>query len=245
MTAPIAWQVKTFSHLPSTQDMVRQLASEGAGEGLAVQALMQTAGRGRLGNQWASPLGNLYLSLLLRPGDAANRIGQLAFAFAVAAADAIYAVIAPGHAVTLKWPNDVLIDGRKCAGILLETELDARGMVKTLIAGLGVNIMAPPEDRIGLRDVAVAGIAVHPFRDLLLDRIAEVYGQWQAEGFAPIRARWLARAHGLGQMAQARLPTGTFAGVFDGIDADGALLLDMPDGDRKVVQAGEIWFQPV
>lgn len=242
MTAPIAWQVKTLSHLPSTQDDMRQRASDGEAEGAVTQALMQTAGRGRLGNQWSSPLGNLYMSLLLRPHCPVNIAGQLAFVLAVALSDAIEAIIAPGHVKTLKWPNDILIDGRKCAGILLETQLSGHGIVDYVVAGIGVNILAPPEDRIGLQAVAANAVAIHPFRDLALDRIGRYYRQWQADGFAPIRALWLAQVHGLGQPASARIKDGVTQGVFKGIDADGAFLLELPDGGMKTVQAGEICF---
>ncbi len=168
MAHAVNWQIRTLSHVPSTQNSIRELAAEGAPEGTVVQALMQTSGRGRQGNQWISPMGNLYMSMLLRPGCTAMAAGQISFVAAVALSAAMDDVMAPGHAKTLKWPNDVLIDGKKCAGILLESDLDKDGNVNSLVLGMGVNIMAPPEDRIGLQQVGRGQVAIHPFRDLAL-----------------------------------------------------------------------------
>jgi BirA family biotin operon repressor/biotin-[acetyl-CoA-carboxylase] ligase len=238
----IDWQVSLLSHVPSTQDAVRDLAAAGAPEGTVVQALMQTAGRGRQGNQWTSPMGNLYMSILLRPDCTAMAAGQISFVAAVALSAAMDEVIAPGHVKTLKWPNDILIDGRKCAGILLESDLDKNGRVNSLILGMGVNVMAPPEDRVGLMQVGKGQIPIHPFRDKILSHLAAYYGHWRKDGFAEIRETWLQQAHGLGQPVTARLKDRHYTGVFKDIDKDGALRMELDDHKILDISAGEVYF---
>lgn len=240
----IDWKVHTYAQLPSTQDYIRDLAAEDFPEGVVIQCLTQTRGRGRLGNQWDSPMGNLYMSILLRPDCAADRAGQISFIAAVALSAAMDDVTRAGHVKTLKWPNDVLIDGKKCAGILLESDVDPKGLITSLALGIGVNIMAAPEGRIGLRDVAkgAGGVPVHPFRDLVLSHFAAYYMNWKQAGFADIRARWLAQAHGLGQAVTARLGTQSFEGIFRDLDEGGALLLEQEDGKIIKVSSGEVYF---
>ncbi len=227
---------------PSTQDVVRGLAETGeAAEGLAVQALQQTKGRGRHGNVWIAPMGNLYISKLLRPSCRADKAGQLAFVAAVALSDAVDSVMDPSFTKTLKWPNDVLVDGKKIAGILLESSLDRHGRVDYLIIGTGVNIFAPPEGAAGLDAIKKERIAVNTFRDIYLDRLKDWYDVWQNKGFAPVREAWLKQAHGLYKNMKIRLPEITYEGVFKGIDDNGALLADV-QGERRIFTAGEVHF---
>jgi BirA family transcriptional regulator, biotin operon repressor / biotin---[acetyl-CoA-carboxylase] ligase len=214
------WRVQVLGTAPSTQDIVRGLAETGEAEGLAVQALQQTKGRGRHGNAWTSPMGNLYLSVLLRPSCKADKAGQMAFVVALALSDAMDAVMEDGHAKTLKWPNDILIDGKKVSGILLESAVDKHGRVDYLIIGTGVNIFAAPEGAIGLDSLKKDRIAINTFRDLYLEKLRARSISWQDEGFGQIRAEWLKQAHGIGQEMTIRLPEITYRGVFEGIDAE-------------------------
>lgn len=242
MSQALSWAVRTVSHLPSTQDAVRDLAAKGEPEGAVVQALMQTSGRGRHGNQWQSPMGNLYMSMLLRPHCLADKAGQISFVAAVALSAAMDEVIKPGHVKTLKWPNDILIDGKKCAGILLESDLDKNGMVDSLVLGMGVNIMTPPEDRIGLKDVAKGQVPIHPFRDIFLSHFAALYNHWRAEGFENIRTLWLKQAHGLGQSVIVRLSDNTLEGQFETINERGGLILKRAGNEKLTISAGEVYF---
>ena len=241
MADPSFWRVQVLGTTPSTQDVVRGLAETGEPEGLAVQALQQTKGRGRHGNDWVSPMGNLYISKLLRPTCRADKAGQLAFVVAVALSDAMDDVIEDGHAKTLKWPNDILIDGKKISGILLESKLDKHGRIDYLVVGTGVNIFAPPEGAIGLDSIKKERLAVNTFRDLFLDKLHARYISWQDKGFAEIRQSWLKQAHGLGQEMRIRLPEITYHGVFDGIDDNGTLIATV-DGERRTFTAGEVHF---
>ncbi len=204
--AQVDWRVEEYEGLPSTQDVVKARAATGEAEGLVVRALWQEAGYGRRGRTWASPLGNLYASALLRPPAlAATRAGELSLV-----AGAALALALPG--ARLKWPNDLLIGGRKCAGVLVETGLSG-AVVAWAALGMGVNADAPPPG---------AGAVPGADLDAILEALAEVYALWQRAGLAPVRAAWLARcAHAPGQ----RITAAGHTGVFQGLDADGALLL--------------------
>lgn len=240
----IDWKIETFAVLPSTQDEAKVRAlDEGADEGLVVQALTQSEGRGRQGNQWTSPMGNLYMSVLLRPLCTADLAGQVSFVVALAVSAAMDEFLVEGHQKTLKWPNDILIDGKKVAGILLESELSPKELVGHLIIGIGVNILSAPEDRVALKEVSGENrLAVHPFRDRVLHYLDQYYGVWKAEGFGPIRKAWLAQAHGLGHSLTARTPQREEKGIFKEIDEAGGLILEIPENKQIVIRAGEIYF---
>lgn len=235
------WRVQVLGTTPSTQDVARGLAETGEPEGLVIQSLQQTKGRGRHGNDWVSPMGNLYCSVLLRPSCRADKAAQIAFVVALALSAAMGDVVEEGHTKTLKWPNDILIDGRKISGILLETKLDNHGRVDYLIIGTGVNIFAPPEGAEGLDRIKKERLAVNTFRDLYLQKLQAHYKEWQDKGFAPVREAWLKQAHGLGETMTIRLPEASFAGTFDGIDDNGALIASV-NGETRIFTAGDVHF---
>jgi len=241
MADPGFWRIQMLGTTPSTQDIVRGLADNGEPEGLAVQTMQQTSGRGRHGNQWVSPMGNLYLSVLVRPSCKADKAGQMAFVVALALSDAIDEIMEEGHSKTLKWPNDILIDGKKVSGILLESKIDKHGRVDYLIIGTGVNIFAPPEGAIGLDPIKKERLAINGFRDIYLEKLSARYTQWQEQGFAEIRDAWLKQAHGLGKAMRIRLPEATYSGIFRGIDENGTLIAEI-DGHIKNFTAGEVHF---
>lgn len=236
------WKIHTFSKLPSTQDYIKELAEQDFPEGEVIQCLIQTKGRGRHGNEWVSPMGNLYMSVLLRPECSADKAGQLSFVAAVALSAAIGEYLDETHTKSLKWPNDILIDGKKVAGILLESELKD-GKVDSLALGMGVNIMVAPEGSVALNDITGdTQVAIHPFRDKVLGHLAACYKQWQEEGFTPIREKWLEEGHGIGQEISARLADKTVTGIFEDVDQNGALKLKTPDNDLIDISAGEVYF---
>lgn len=241
MSGAEEWKVHTYASLPSTQDYIRELAAEGFPEGTVMQALTQTKGRGRHGRVWESPMGNLYMSVLLRPGCRADEAGQLSFVAAVALSEAIGEVMAPGHVKTLKWPNDILIDDRKVAGILLESELAADGRVEAIIMGMGVNIHAPPEGAAGLQAVShEITVPVNRFRDSALEKLKAHYGDWKKHGFAPVREAWMKQAHALGQEIAVRAGSRESRGVFEGIGETGGLLIRSAEGLASFTGADEV-----
>ena len=220
----------------STNDEARRLATEGAPHGTVVHADEQTAGRGRLSHNWFSPPGNLYVSILLRTAQPAARAAELSFLAALAVADTVEALLPRQVRATLKWPNDVLINGAKIAGILLE-QID-----QATIMGIGLNVLEAPSNAAYKATTIVAngGIAsVDGARDILLDRLGHHLSAWQADGFGPIRAQWLNRSYPLGAMIRASSAGEPVAGNFAGLDLDGALLLDTPHGRQRIV-AGDV-----
>jgi BirA family transcriptional regulator, biotin operon repressor / biotin---[acetyl-CoA-carboxylase] ligase len=220
----------------STNDEARRMASEGAPHGSVVHADEQTSGRGRLAHTWFSPPGNLYLSILLRTGQPAARTAELSFLTAIAVADTVEALLPRQIRAMLKWPNDVLVNGGKIAGILLEQVDDAT------IVGIGMNVLESPSNIAYKTTTIVAngGIAsVDGARDILLGRFGVHLASWQETGFAPIREQWLERSYPIGAAIRANTGDQPIAGHFAGLDIDGALLLDTPQGRRRIV-AGEV-----
>ena len=216
-----------------------------------IMAREQTAGRGRRGRPWVMPPGNFAATLVMRPSGQAQDAARLGFVAGLAVHDALAAACGPAARLAIKWPNDVLLNGGKVSGILLEG-LGAGGTagVDLLAVGIGVNLAAAPAaaevEADALPPVSVAsetGHAVSP--DDFLDLLAPAFAHWQArlaqDGFAPVRAAWMARAARLGQTITARTGAHARTGRFDGIDEAGALILTTAQG-REVVPAADIYF---
>ncbi len=237
VTAPILAGLTRLAEVGSTNDWLIERADT-LGDGDWVIAGRQTAGRGRRGRAWSDGAGNLMASVLvkLQPGEAAAQ--QLSFVAALALWDALVPLVASDR-LKLKWPNDLLLDGAKASGILLERQGGA------IVIGFGVNIASAPDlpDRATV-SLAAAGAAV-PTPAALLDRLAEAFaarrGEWRTQGFAAIRDHWLARAAGLGEPIVARFGEEALTGRFEGLDADGALALRLADGRLRAVHAGEVF----
>lgn len=231
----------------STSRLAIDLAREGAPEGTAVVAERQTAGRGRLGRTWESPARlNLYLSVILRPEIPPAEVPRIALVAAIAVAEAIERTSALEPSI--KWPNDVLLGGRKAAGILTELEAEA-DRVRFVVLGIGVNLNAtredfPPE----LRDKATS-IAVekgHPvdraaFAAALLARLDEDYDELLVRGFGGLRARYEAR-HALAGRRVTVAGARGIEGTVLGIDEEGALLLETDRGVERVF-SGEVTLE--
>lgn len=238
---PVDWRVQLYQSVETTQSYVKEAIAAGEPQGMVVQALEQKSGKGRHGNSWNSPIGNLYMSILLRPNCEARTAGQLAFVIAVALSKAMDDYIDEGkHIKTLKWPNDILIDGLKLCGILLESEMK-KNKLEAVVVGMGLNIFKAPELAVGLNDIAEMPVYVNAVRDNILDKLSYYYEFWQKKGFAPIREAWLKQAHGLDQPMTARLPDAEFKGIFKGITEEGSLILETDDGE-KIIHAAEVHF---
>jgi BirA family transcriptional regulator, biotin operon repressor / biotin---[acetyl-CoA-carboxylase] ligase len=229
----------------STNDEAKRLARDGATEGTFVWALEQSAGRGRRGRAWVSPRGNLYTSLILRPECAPGRAAQLGFVAALAVGGALRALLPRFGGVSYKWPNDVLVEGRKIAGILLESEMVSFDRLSFLVVGVGVNLTAsPPGKEFPATSVLEAGLGTL-VPELMLEEFANHFQSWESrwreQGFAPVRAAWLAAAATTrGQPVRVRLEKMSLHGRFLDIDEKGALLLDAA-GECRHISAGEIF----
>lgn len=237
----LEWRFDVYQKVLSTQNYVHDAIALGEEEGLVVQALQQQGARGRHGNQWDAPIGNLYMSILLRPKCNLAQAGQLAFVIAVALSEALDEYIDPQkHKKTLKWPNDILVDNRKISGILLESDV-RKNQLNAIVAGIGLNIFKAPDFAVALNDVAKDPVYVNKVRDKFLDKLGATYALWQEKGFAPIHEAWLKQAHGLGNPITARLPDKSYKGIFKGLTDEGSLILDQ-DGTDKIIHAAEVHF---
>jgi BirA family transcriptional regulator, biotin operon repressor / biotin---[acetyl-CoA-carboxylase] ligase len=247
---PDFYRLVAFEVIGSTNDEARSLARAGAADGTIVWAKEQTAGRGRRGRTWISPPGNLYASLIVRPvGAEPAHAAQLGFVAALGLGEALSELVGAGARLQLryKWPNDLLLGGRKIAGILLEAETGAGGSLDFVVIGIGVNLVSRPADveypAISLAEEGHAGIAPAHLLAAFGRHFALWASRWRAEGFAPVRLAWLARAEGLGDRVRVRLERETLCGRFLDLDDDGALLLlDAADGRRRRIAAGEVFF---
>jgi BirA family biotin operon repressor/biotin-[acetyl-CoA-carboxylase] ligase len=240
---PEGYGLREFDEIDSTNEEARRLAGGGDFGPLWITARRQTAGRGRRGRHWVSPEGNLSATLLLSPGKPAGECAQLSFAAALAVSDAVSSF---GAETNVKWPNDVLANGRKIAGILLESSSSGGADPAWLAIGIGINLSRHPSDtEFPATSLPALGIAAPAPKDALTRLaagFAKWYEAWRADGFAPIRDAWLARAMGLGTRIRARLQNGETQGVFEGIDANGALLLRETQDRVRTIAAGEVFF---
>lgn len=232
-----------YETLGSTNAEALARARSGERGPLWISAAQQTGGRGRRGNSWVSPPGNLYASLLLNEPSAADVAPQLSFVAGLAVCDAVVAC-APelDRDVALKWPNDVLLGGAKVAGLLIEGE---NTPALAVVVGIGVNCRSHPADTsYPATDLAAHGCAVTAaglLRALAVAMNARVQ-QWQrGANFAAIRRDWLARAAGLNDIIHVRLPTRELSGRFMGLDDHGRLMVQPPSGPHEKVTAGEVF----
>jgi len=232
---PDGWTLVALDTVGSTNDEAAHLADAGAPEGTVVWSREQTGGRGRRGRHWASPVGNLYTSTILRPDCPAQRAAELGFAAALAVAD----IVPAGREVRVKWPNDVLVGSGKIAGILLESAIGQTGQVQHVVAGIGVNVgFAPQLPEMRYPGSALGG-SVEAALEKLMAALAARLAEWRREGFETVRAAWLAKAGPLGAEVDVKLGEGLVRGRFAGLDREGALLLDTATGPRKIV-SGEL-----
>lgn len=232
---PDGWTLVALDSVGSTNDEAARLAEAGAGEGTVVWAREQTGGRGRRGRHWSSPVGNLYSSTILRPDCLAQHATELGFVAALAVAD----VVPAGRETRVKWPNDVMVDGGKVAGILLESSIGQGGLVEHVVAGIGINVgFAPQMPEMRYPGAALGG-TVEAALEKLTQALARRLAEWRRHGFETVRAAWLAKAGPLGADVDVRLGDELVRGRFAGLDGEGALLLDTPAGPRKIV-SGEL-----
>ncbi len=236
---------RLYPTLDSTNTEAVRLAHTGEGGPLWVQALEQTGGRGRRGRVWHGGAGNLFASLLMRPAGDPAHAALRSFSAALALRAALVETTGRSDLFTLKWPNDVLGNGRKLAGILLE------GGAGYLVVGIGVNLATtPPQEALETGAVppvslkSLTGLAPDPqeFLPALARAFARLETEFAAYGFAPIRQEWLHHAARLGETVTARLPNREVTGLFETIDDTGALVLATAKG-HITLPAAEIFFE--
>jgi BirA family biotin operon repressor/biotin-[acetyl-CoA-carboxylase] ligase len=231
--------------LDSTNSEALRQAGEGASSGLWVWAHSQTGGRGRLGRRWESLPGNLFASLLLLSKSAPGQIAQLGFVAGLALHDAVLGLSgnAP-HSLTLKWPNDLLLDGKKTGGILLECNAQKNGCQAVAI-GIGLNLAAHPD----IAERPTTHLAAHGIKatpEAALEQLASAFDSWlrvwaSGAGFPEIASAWSERALTKNSPIRVKLADELLEGVYLGIDATGALMLELPDGSERCITTGDVF----
>lgn len=243
---PPPYRLLALDSVASTMDEARRLAEEGAEEGTLVWAREQRGGRGRLGRNWYSPRGNLSFTLILRPDCPAIEAAQISFLAAVALGEAI-GTVSPPVEVTYKWPNDVLLQGSKVAGILLESRAASEERLAYLLLGCGVNVAHFPQDpELKATSMHFEGVPKSVTPEELLEAFSRHFlsrvSRWVEDGFEPIRRAWLRHAAGLGEEILVRLPHEVLKGRFRDLDQEGYLLLEMADGEERRISSGEVFL---
>ena len=232
------FRLEQVDEIGSTSEALKARAVAGSTDEAALLARRQTGGHGRLGRPWRSIDGNLHLSVLLRPRTL-RWPGHWSILSAVALAETVRPFVPDPRSLRLKWPNDLMLNGGKLAGILLEAGFPDPPW---LVIGFGVNLAGAPPG-LGRSTACIADIGPHPapeqFAILLLASLRRWRERYGREGFAPIQAAWLAMAHAPGESIVAGVGEQQVHGAFRGLGPDGALLLDSPAGQISVT-AGEL-----
>lgn len=244
MNVPVP--IVAYDEIDSTNAEARRRAEAGEGAPLWITALRQSAGHGRRGRTWDTGAGdNLAATLLMLTERPPAEAAQISFIAALAVADLARSYVT-ADLIRLKWPNDVMLGGRKTAGILVESGRRADGAL-WLATGIGVNLAhAPAVAERPATCFAEHALAAPPTPREALDRLAAAFagwlGVWDAQGFAPIAEAWTQRAQGLGGPCVALLGSETVQGVAEGLDVDGALRLRLADGAIRRITAGDVFF---
>jgi BirA family transcriptional regulator, biotin operon repressor / biotin---[acetyl-CoA-carboxylase] ligase len=231
------------SIIESTNDEAKRLLQLGYPEGTVVWADQQTAGRGRQGRRWISKPGNMFASVIVKPKVSPEIIGQLSFVAGLAAHQALSHYLGNYGTLRLKWPNDVLVNNCKIAGILIETDF-AGSALNGVVIGVGINLVNAPErvafPAIALCELMDRCILPSDMLDQFLIEFAQVYELWLTQKFPPIRDRWMSHAHGLGDYITVACDGDTTEGYFKDLSPSGELILQMMDDTLIRFNAAEI-----
>lgn len=245
-TVVVGKTISCLAETVSTNADAFRSAEDGAVEGTVILADRQTGGKGRLGRRWESPAGvNLYCSVVLKPRLSPSEAPQLTFLSAVATARAITALT--GLQPAIKWPNDLLLNGRKVAGLLNEMSAET-DRISFVILGIGVNLnMQAHQFPADLRSPATSlllesGVPVsrQRFTTVLLQELDREYTRFVCEGFDPVREEWGRLCNAAGRTVCVDTGCGLLHGQFHGLDRDGALLIRLLDGRLERVLSGDV-----
>ena len=246
---PPGYKLRAYAEIDSTNDEARRLAAEGELGPTWIMTDRQTAGRGRRGRTWTSPVGNLMCTLLLRPKCSPAKAAELSFVAGLAIHEAACALMpgVPGDTINLKWPNDLLIDGKKASGILLESESGSGNEVDWLAIGIGLNLVQFPDDTPYPATSSLAQTGETRTNAQAMTALAGSFEHWirlwrLPDGFETIRREWLKRARGLGAAITVRLSDEIIEGVFEGLGIDGTLQLRLSNGSLRLISAGDVFF---
>lgn len=242
----IGQRVVSFPETDSTNVQARRLAEDGSLEGTVVIADRQSAGRGRLGRRWESPFGvNLYCSVILRPEIPVHQAPQLTFLSAVAVAETLNSIC---HlSAEVKWPNDILVNGAKISGLLNEMSAETE-RIHFVILGIGINLnmtadQFPEELNYPVTSALIETgkkIDRQKFLRTFLQYLDDYYSEFIQEGFIPIRRRWEKLCNIMNLQVEVDQGSGKFRGTVVGLDAEGALRLQLEDDQIKSILTGDV-----
>ncbi len=239
------YHLLAFDELDSTNEEAKRLAKAGGAHGAVVWAKKQTGGKGRLGREWVSQEGNLFVSILLKPERKIPDLSQLSFVASVALIESLVDMFGDSHKLACKWPNDVLLDEKKLAGILLESfpcELDGKQWV---VVGVGVNVDSHPSHTqfpsICLTEAGVELVSAKIVLSRFNHHFIECYNEWENKGFAGIRKRWTSYAWGMKKEITARLPDREITGIAQEIDPSGCLVIKDKKGAKHIIHAADVF----
>jgi BirA family biotin operon repressor/biotin-[acetyl-CoA-carboxylase] ligase len=241
--------LRLFNSVTSTQDELRALAEQGAPEGTLVISEQQTSGRGRMGRSWLSPAGKgIWMSLLLRPSVPLHLTPHLTLLAAVALCRAISKLVP--ISIGIKWPNDLLVEGRKISGILLESAAEDERL-RYVVVGMGISANLDMEDypeelltkAISLKMASGGEVDRSELIAVIMEEFERLYELYLEQGFAPIRSLWEAHSVTLNHTTLLHTPQGQIRGIPRGLDDMGGLRVEIEDGIYRTVYSGEIGME--
>jgi BirA family biotin operon repressor/biotin-[acetyl-CoA-carboxylase] ligase len=244
------YHLLSYDVLDSTNEEAKRLAEGGGSHGAVIWAKKQTAGRGRMGREWVSAEGNLFVSALLSPEVDLATCAELSFVASVAVAETLEGILPDHEGIRCKWPNDVLLDDKKIAGILLEsftTTSDAGTKRQWVTVGVGINVESYPEHVMFpatcLKASGVEIISAKIVLSRFIYNFIHRYDGWVKKGFKDVHGEWMGRAAHLGRPVEVIVGDTQTDGVFDGIDKTGRLLLRPKSGGSITITAGDVFFK--
>lgn len=248
-----SYHLLSYDTLDSTNEEAKRLAGGGATHGAVIWSLAQEAGKGRMGREWVSPEGNLYVSFLLRAAEDMPTNTQLAFVSALAVRDTLASIL-PDEGATLscKWPNDILLGDKKIAGVLLESFAglsEESSEAEWVVVGIGVNVDSHPENvrtpATSLRGEGVDLISAKIVLSRLVYHFIMHYDAWKNDGYEAIRKAWQDSAYKINTRIRMEVGDEAFEGIYQGIDTQGRVRLCCDDGEELHLSAGDIHFLDV
>ncbi len=244
------YHLLSYDVLDSTNEEAKRLAGGGASHGAVIWAKRQTAGRGRMGREWVSAEGNLFVSVLLSPDCDLATSAQLSFVASLAVAETLQAIVPKPENIACKWPNDVLCDGQKIGGILLEsfTTTEVSGAKRQwVVVGVGMNIDSHPEHVMFpatcLRESGVELISAKIVLSRFVYNFIHRYDLWATSGFGDIEEAWIKHAYHIGKPVEVVVGDAQHEGTFEGIDSAGRMLLRDAKGKITGITAGDVFFK--
>ncbi|MCF8474376.1 MAG: biotin--[acetyl-CoA-carboxylase] ligase [Emcibacter sp.] len=243
---PEGYDLRAFDILDSTNVECRRIADTGVAGNIWVTAKSQTMGKGRRGRSWVSDNGNLFASLLYAIDCDLATASEISFVTALAVRDVVADIVQDNDAVACKWPNDILVRGKKISGILLETAGRGNEIPTHVIIGIGINITDHPEVTLypatDLKSCVGRDVALDTVMQNLITSMDHWLCAWKDRGFSVIRKAWKENSYGMGEGITVRLPNEVLEGRFVDLDDHGALILEF-NGERRHITAGDIFFE--